>query len=60
VHRLRLLGVFGYRDGPLQCLFGSDAPGDPVLARATVEGVTRPGALRERVLGGTLAELLDL
>lgn len=41
--------------------FGSDAPyGDPVLARATVERVTRPGELRDRVLGGTLAELLGL
>lgn len=46
---------------PDRTLFGSDAPyGDPVLARATVERVTRPGALRDRVLGGTLAELLDL
>lgn len=46
---------------PDRVLFGSDAPyGDPVLARATVERVTRPGALRDRVLGGTLAELLDL
>lgn len=47
---------------PDRTLFGSDAPyGDPVLARATVERVTRPGAIRDRVLGaGTLAELLDL
>ncbi|MGD3112038.1 amidohydrolase family protein [Streptomyces sp. YGL11-2] len=46
---------------PDRTLFGSDAPyGDPALARATVERVTRPGALRDRVLGGTLAELLDL
>ncbi|MFI9047163.1 amidohydrolase family protein [Streptomyces sp. NPDC053427] len=46
---------------PDRTLFGSDAPyGDPVLARATVERVTRPGALRDRVLGGTLAELLGL
>ena len=46
---------------PERTLFGSDAPyGDPALARMTVERVTRPGALRDRVLGGTLAELLDL
>ena len=46
---------------PDRTLFGSDAPyGDPLLARATVERVTRPGALRDRVLGGTLGALLDL
>ncbi|MBV9845890.1 MAG: amidohydrolase family protein [Kutzneria sp.] len=46
---------------PDRTLFGSDAPyGDPVLARATIERVTRPGAVRDRVLGGTVAELLDL
>ncbi|KOV64067.1 amidohydrolase family protein [Streptomyces sp. MMG1121] len=46
---------------PDRTLFGSDAPyGDPLLARTTVERVTRPGALRDRVLGGTLAELLGL
>ncbi|MGK4583929.1 amidohydrolase family protein [Kitasatospora sp. HPMI-4] len=46
---------------PDRTLFGSDAPyGDPVLTRATVERVTRPGELRDRVLGGTLAELLGL
>lgn len=46
---------------PDRTMFGSDAPyGDPVLARATVERVTRPGAQRDRVLGGTLAKLLDL
>ncbi|BDH07361.1 amidohydrolase family protein [Streptomyces seoulensis] len=46
---------------PDRTLFGSDAPyGDPLLARATVERVTAPGALRDRVLGGTLAELLGL
>lgn len=45
---------------PDRTLFGSDAPyGDPVLARATVERATRPGTLRDQVLGGTLAELLD-
>ncbi|MDT0462124.1 amidohydrolase family protein [Streptomyces gibsoniae] len=46
---------------PDRTLFGSDAPyGDPFLARATVERVTKPGVLRDRVLGGTLAELLGL
>ncbi|QBJ89087.1 metal-dependent hydrolase [Streptomyces seoulensis] len=46
---------------PDRTLFGSDAPyGDPLLARAIVERVTKPGALRDRVLGGTLAELLGL
>lgn len=46
---------------PDRTLFGSDAPyGDPLLARATVERVTGPGALRDRVLGGTFAELLGL
>lgn len=44
---------------PERTLFGSDAPyGDPVLARAAVERVTRPGEIRDRVLGGTLAQLL--
>ncbi|MER6548221.1 amidohydrolase family protein [Streptomyces sp. NPDC001250] len=46
---------------PGRTLFGSDAPyGDPVLSRMTVERVTRPGTLRDRVLGDTLAELLGL
>ncbi|MEU9018381.1 amidohydrolase family protein [Actinomadura sp. NPDC048394] len=46
---------------PDRTLFGSDAPyGDPVLARMTVERVTPPGETRDRVLGGTLAELLGL
>ncbi|MFI9099534.1 amidohydrolase family protein [Streptomyces fildesensis] len=46
---------------PDRTLFASDAPyGDPVLARTTVERVTQPGALRDRVLGGTLADLLGL
>jgi predicted TIM-barrel fold metal-dependent hydrolase len=46
---------------PERVLFGSDAPyGDPVLARAAVERVTQTGELRDRVLGGTLAELLGL
>ena len=46
---------------PDRTLFGSDAPyGDPVLARATVERVTKPGLLRDQVLGGTFAELLGL
>jgi predicted TIM-barrel fold metal-dependent hydrolase len=46
---------------PERTMFGSDAPyGDPVISRMTIERVTSPGALRDRVLGGTLAELLDL
>ncbi|MEW1635465.1 amidohydrolase family protein [Streptomyces sp. NPDC093801] len=46
---------------PDRTLFGSDAPyGDPVLARALVERVTRPGEVRDRVLGGTIAELAGL
>ncbi|MET7568932.1 amidohydrolase family protein [Streptomyces sp. NPDC005492] len=46
---------------PTRTLFGSDAPyGDPVVARTTVERVTRPGEVRDRVLGGNLAELLGL
>lgn len=46
---------------PDRTLFGSDAPyGDPVLARMTVERVTSPGEVRDRVLGGTLAEMLAL
>ncbi|MCX4750253.1 amidohydrolase family protein [Kitasatospora sp. NBC_01287] len=49
------------RELPGRTLFGSDAPyGDPVLARATVERATPSGELRERVLGGTLGELLGL
>ncbi|MEU3316009.1 amidohydrolase family protein [Streptomyces sp. NPDC006656] len=46
---------------PDRTLFGSDAPyGDPVLARAMVERVTSPGEVRDRVLGGTIAELAGL
>lgn len=46
---------------PDRVLFGSDAPyGDPYLARSTVERVTHPGSLRDRVLGENLAELLGL
>jgi predicted TIM-barrel fold metal-dependent hydrolase len=46
---------------PDRTLFGSDAPyGDPHLSRTTVERATRPGTVRDRVLGGTMAELLDL
>ncbi|MYW41992.1 amidohydrolase family protein [Streptomyces sp. SID161] len=46
---------------PDRTLFGSDAPyGDPVLARALVERVTSPGEVRDRVLGGTIAELVGL
>lgn len=43
---------------PERTLFGSDAPyGDPAVARLTVERVTAPGEVRDRVLGGTIAEL---
>lgn len=46
---------------PDRTLFGSDAPyGDPVLARAMVERATSPGEVRDRVLGGTIAELVGL
>ncbi|MGW5104472.1 amidohydrolase family protein [Streptomyces sp. NPDC004100] len=46
---------------PTRTFFGSDAPyGDPVVARTTVERVTPRGEVRERVLGGNLAELLGL
>ncbi|WP_330455617.1 amidohydrolase family protein [Streptomyces sp. NBC_00820] len=49
------------RELPTRTLFGSDAPyGDPVVARTTVERVTAPGEVRDRVLGGNLAELLRL
>ncbi len=49
------------RELPTRTLFGSDAPyGDPLLSRATVERVTSPGEVRDRVLGGNLAELLGL
>ncbi|MEU5540225.1 amidohydrolase family protein [Streptomyces sp. NPDC020362] len=49
------------REIPERTLFGSDAPyGDPVIARTTVERVTSPGEVRERVLGGTLGELLGI
>jgi uncharacterized protein len=45
---------------PTRTIFGSDAPyGDPVVARTTVERVTRPGEVRDRVLGGTFEELLN-
>ncbi|MBL1105834.1 amidohydrolase family protein [Streptomyces sp. 5-8] len=46
------------REIPERTLFGSDAPyGDPVVARAMVERATVPGEVRDRVLGGTAAEL---
>lgn len=46
---------------PDRTMFGSDAPyGDPALSRMTVERLPRPGALRDRVLGGSLAELPEL
>jgi predicted TIM-barrel fold metal-dependent hydrolase len=46
---------------PTRTFFGSDAPyGDPVVARTTVERVTSPGEVRDRVLGGNPAELLGL
>ncbi|QIY53474.1 amidohydrolase family protein [Streptomyces sp. RPA4-5] len=49
------------KETPDRTLFGSDAPyGDPVLARAMVERVTSPGEVRDRVLGGTIAELARL
>jgi len=38
----------------------SRTPGDPVLARATVERVTEPGGVRDMVMGGTIARLLGL
>ncbi|HVV14142.1 amidohydrolase family protein [Amycolatopsis sp.] len=45
---------------PERALFGSDAPyGDPVLARATVERVTRPGEVRDLVLGGNAFRLIS-
>jgi uncharacterized protein len=51
---------FAIHELPARALFGSDAPyGDPVVARTTVERVTRPGELRDRVLGGTFEELLS-
>jgi predicted TIM-barrel fold metal-dependent hydrolase len=50
---------FAIQEIPERTLFGSDAPyGDPVLARATVERVTRPGEVRDLVLGGTAARLV--
>jgi predicted TIM-barrel fold metal-dependent hydrolase len=46
---------------PTRTFLGSDAPyGDPVVARTTVERATRSGEIRDRVLGGNLAELLGL
>ncbi|GHI04147.1 metal-dependent hydrolase [Streptomyces cellostaticus] len=46
---------------PERTLFGSDAPyGDPVLARTTIERVTPPGEVRDRVLGGNLGRLLGI
>ncbi|WP_216893664.1 amidohydrolase family protein [Nocardia alni] len=52
---------FAIKEVPERAVFGSDAPyGDPVLARVAVERDTPPGELRDRVLGNTLAELLDL
>ncbi|KAK1176757.1 amidohydrolase family protein [Streptomyces sp. NBS 14/10] len=49
------------REIPERTLFGSDAPyGDPVLARTTIERVTPPGEVRDRVLGGTLGRLLGI
>lgn len=43
---------------PDRALFGSHAPyGDLVPARARVDRVTSPIEVRDRVLGGTIAEL---
>ncbi|MEU6277810.1 hypothetical protein ABZ871_36260 [Streptomyces populi] len=54
-------GGAGLKEIPDRILFGSDAPyGDPVLTRALVERVTSPGEVRDRVLGGTIAEPVGL
>ncbi|MFF9818730.1 hypothetical protein [Streptomyces sp. NPDC014006] len=57
----RFIGFLPVPEIPGRTLFGSDAPyGDPVLAPALVERVTSPGEVRDRVLGGTIAELVGL
>ncbi|GGS78460.1 amidohydrolase family protein [Streptomyces cinerochromogenes] len=49
------------RELPERTLFGSDAPyGDPVVARVMVERATASGEIRDRVLGGTAAEVFRL
>ena len=46
---------------PARTLFSSDAPyGNPLVARTMVEQATANPAVRERVLGGTVVELLRL
>lgn len=52
---------FAIKELPERTLFSSDAPyGDPVLARKAIERVASDNYVRERVLGGTISELLNL
>jgi len=53
--------VLAIRTLPARTLFNSDAPyGNPLVARTMVEQATANPAVRERVLGGTIVELLRL
>jgi uncharacterized protein len=46
---------------PERTVFSSDAPyGEPLLIRTMIERITEDSHVRERVLGGTIAELLGL
>ncbi len=56
-----LAPAIAIRTLPARTLFSSDAPyGNPLVARTMVEQVTADPAVRERVLGGTIADLLRL
>jgi len=56
-----LAPVMAIRTLPARTLFSSDAPyGNPLVARTMVEQATANPAVRERVLGGTVVELLRL
>ncbi len=56
-----LAPAMAIRTLPARTLFSSDAPyGNPLVARTMVEQVTADPAVRARVLGGTIAELLRL
>ena len=46
---------------PERCLFSADLPyGDLILAKFSIERVCKDVAVREQVLGGNVAKLLNL
>ncbi len=56
-----LAPAMAIRELPERTLFSSDAPyGSPLVARTIVEQATGSREIRERVLGGTIAQLLHI